>query len=335
MSSEPKALALRERCRAITSSSRRCRNHAIDARGFCRVHAGPARISTRATAETRPPEAILHQRIAGFADFLRRRLLGDYEVDEFGFDTDLVEEVLHPIAMGLYHHWWRVTTLGVENVPSVGSALLVGNHSGTVPFDAVMMQFGLLEEHPSRRHVRLIGADLVWQFPVVSHLARKGGNAVAIQEDTVRLLRAGELVGVFPEGYKGVGKPFSERYRLQRFGRGGFVEVALKTQTPIIPVAIVGAEEIYPLIANLKPLARALGFPYFPVTPFFPALGLLGLVPLPTKWFIEFGDPIPTDGYPPDAFEDTMTVFDLTDRVRDTIQQMLNRNLAARRGVFG
>lgn len=335
MSSQPSAVAARDRCRAITSSSKRCRNHAIDSRGFCRIHAGPARASVPSVREDRPPEAILHERISGFVDFLRRRLLGDYEVDEFGFDTDLVEEVLHPIAMGLYHHWWRVTTLGVENVPSSGAALLVGNHSGTVPFDAVMMQYGLLEEHPSRRHVRLIGADLVWQFPVISHLARKGGNAVAIQEDTLRLLRAGELVGVFPEGYKGVGKPYSERYRLQRFGRGGFVEVALKTRTPIIPVAIVGAEEIYPLIANLKPLARALGFPYFPVTPFFPALGPLGLLPLPTKWFIEFGDPISTEDYPPDAFEDTMTVFDLTDRVRDTIQQMLNRNLAARRGVFG
>ncbi|MEO7804637.1 MAG: lysophospholipid acyltransferase family protein [Actinomycetota bacterium] len=284
--------------------------------------------------DQRPPEGILVERIQGFIDFARRRLLGDYEVDEFGFDLELTEELLYPIAMGLYRHWWRVTTIGVENVPSRGAGLLVANHSGTLPWDALMMKFGLLGEHPARRHVRLLAADLAVSMPFVSHLARKSGNTVAIEEDSLRLLRAGELVGVFPEGYKGVGKPFSERYKLQRFGRGGFVEVALRAKVPIVPVAIVGAEEIYPMIANLKPLARLFGFPYFPITPFFPALGALGMIPLPSKWMIEYGEPISTEDYAPDAFEDTMVVFDLTDRVRDAVQQMLTRNLAARKGVF-
>ncbi len=325
---------LKDRCRAIASSGRRCRNHAVDERGFCRVHAGPRRHLQHAAPDRRSPEALFEERVRGLIDFARRRLLGDYEVDEFGFDRELTETILQPIAMLMYNHYWRVTTIGIENVPATGPALLVANHSGTVPWDAAMMKFGLLQEHPARRHVRLLAADLAVSMPFMSHLARKTGNTVAIEEDSLRLLEAGELVGVFPEGYKGVGKPFAQRYRLQRFGRGGFVTLALKAKVPVIPVAIVGAEEIYPMIGNLKGLARLLGFPYFPVTPFFPALGPLGAIPLPSKWTIEYGEPIQMDSFGEDAFEDAMLVFDLTDRIRDTIQQMLNRNLAARSGTF-
>ena len=146
---------------------------------------------------------------------------------------------------------------------------------------------------------------------------------MACNEDAERLLNAGELVGVFPEGFKGIGKPFSERYKLQRFGRGGFVSAALRTGAPIVPVSIVGAEEIYPMIGNVKSLARVLGFPYLPVTPLFPALGPLGLVPLPSKWIIEFGEPFDTAHLGPAAADDPMLVFDLTDQVRETIQQNL------------
>lgn len=332
--SEPAASPSRERCRAITTAGRRCRNYAMDERGFCNVHAEPRRITRPGDPERRSPEAMFEERMRHLGRFLRRRLLGDYRVDSFGFDREMTEEVFHPLAMGLYHYYWRVTTLGVENVPSSGPALVVANHSGTLPWDGVMLQFGLREEHPSARYLRLIGANLVFQTPLISHLARKSGSAVAHKDDTMRLLGEGELVGVFPEGFKGVGKGWKERYRLQRFGRGGFVETALKAQVPIIPTAIVGAEEIYPMIANFKPLARLLGVPYFPITPFFPALGPLGAIPLPTKWFIEFGEPIAADSYAPGSHEDTMLVFELTDRVRDTIQQMINRNLAARRGLF-
>jgi 1-acyl-sn-glycerol-3-phosphate acyltransferase len=149
------------------------------------------------------------------------------------------------------------------------------------------------------------------------------------------LLGAGEVVGVWPEGFKGIGKPFSERYRLQRFGRGGFVAAALRTKSPIIPTSIVGAEEIYPMIGNAKLLARLFGLPYFPITPTFPWLGPLGAIPLPSKWFIHFGEPIPTDGFPEGAAEDPMLVFDLTDRVRERIQQQLYDLLAKRPSVFG
>src|SRR5436190_1914243 len=158
-------------------------------------------------------------------------------------------------------------------------------------------------------------------MPVVAQMARKMGSTLACDEDAHRLLRSGELVGVFPEGYKGVGKGWKNRYRLQRFGRGGFVETALRERVPIVPVAIVGSEETYPMLADLRPLARLFGLPYFPVTPTFPLLGPAGLFPLPSKWTIEFGPPILTDVYPEDAWQDAMLLFELTDRIRDTIQQ--------------
>jgi 1-acyl-sn-glycerol-3-phosphate acyltransferase len=268
-------------------------------------------------------------------EFLARRLLGEYEVDEFGHDPDLVEHVLAPLLRPLYRHWWRVETSGLEHVPASGPALVVGNHAGTLPFDALMVALALLDEHPAHRSLRMLAADLAFDLPIVAPLARKSGNTLACAEDATRLLEAGELVGVWPEGYKGLGKPYRERYQLQRFGRGGFVEVALRTGAPIVPVAVVGSEEIYPMVANLRRLARLLGFPYFPVTPTFPALGPLGAIPLPSKWLIEFCPPIETAQLGPDAVLDPMVLFDLTDQVRDTIQQTVHKNLLARRGLFG
>ncbi len=267
--------------------------------------------------------------------FLARRLAGDYRVDEFGYDKELVDHVLAPVLRPLYQRWWRVRTVGLEHVPASGPALVVGNHAGTLPFDAMMVAMAVHDEHPAHRILRMLAADLAFTLPLVAPLARKSGNTLACEEDAKRLLRAGELVGVWPEGYKGLGKPFRERYRLQRFGRGGFVELALRTGAPIVPVAVVGSEEIYPMVANLRRLARLLGLPYLPVTPTFPLLGPLGAVPLPSQWLIEFCPPIETAGYGPDAVLDPMVVFDLTDQVRDTIQRTLHKNLAARGSVFG
>jgi 1-acyl-sn-glycerol-3-phosphate acyltransferase len=266
--------------------------------------------------------------------FLRRRLTGDYEVDEFGFDPHLTGTMLAPLARLLHERWWRVDWVAMENVPAEGPALLVSNHAGTLPWDAIVLKFGVLDRHPARRHVRLLAADLVFRLPFVGALARKSGNTLACEEDALRLLQRDEVLGVFPEGYKGVGKPWRERYRLQRFGRGGFIELALRAKAPIVPVAIVGSEEIYPLITGARPLARALGLPYFPVTPFFPWLGPLGMIPLPSKWIVEFGEPLATEGYPDDAWQDGLTILELTERVREEIQTMLQRNLAARRSVF-
>jgi 1-acyl-sn-glycerol-3-phosphate acyltransferase len=300
----------------------------------------------------------IEERVAAALVFLRRRLTGDYVVDDLGFDAELTEALL-PVLRPLYRSWFRVEVRGIENVPATGGALVVANHSGAIALDAVMTQLAVHDEHPAHRHLRLLGADLVFALPVIGELARKTGATLASNADAARLLRAGELVGVWPEGFKGVGKPFSERYKLQRFGRGGFVSAALATKVPIVPCSIVGAEEIYPMIGNAKTLARLLGLPYLPVTPTFPWLGLLGLVPLPSKWIIEFGTPIDTathtvsaglgwpdqpparepsddevDSLDPSDAVDPMVVFDLTDRVRETIQQTLYALLARRRSVF-
>jgi len=267
-------------------------------------------------------------------EFLRRRLTGEYEVDEFGFDAEFTDSVLMSPLRPIFKHWFRVEVRGLENVPDEGGALVVANHSGTVAFDSLMTQLALLDEHPARRNLRMLGADLVFRTPFLSELARKGGHTLACQPDAERLLKSGELVGVWPEGFKGIGKPFSQRYTLQRFGRGGFVAAAIRTGTPIIPTSIVGAEETYPMLGNATWLARALGLPYFPLTPTFPWLGPLGMVPLPSKWIIEFGEPIRTDELEPSAADDPLLVFNLADEVKETIQQSLYRLLVDRNGAF-
>lgn len=276
----------------------------------------------------------MERTLARLVAFLRRRLTGDYSVDDFGFDQDLTENILLPLARPLYNSWFRVDARGVGNIPADGPALLVANHAGTIPLDGLMLNLAVHDEHPAQRFVRLLGADLVFSTPVVGQLARKTGATLACTPDAERLLGQGELVGVFPEGFKGVGKGWKQRYRLQRFGRGGFVMSAIRAQVPIIPTSIVGSEETYPMIANIKPLARALGLPYLPITPLFPLLGLLGIVPLPSKWTIDFGTPVETTHLGVAAADDPMVVFELADQIRETIQQTLYTLLGERPGVF-
>ncbi len=336
----------RIRCRATTSSGRPCRNYAIRGSDYCKIHTSeessrsshPSGLKRATHDEVVASSSDAHEEAltdgGGIQAWIRRRLAGDYPVDDFGYDPELARGLLLQLARPLYENYFRIKTLGMERIPNSGPALIVANHSGTVALDALMLQYAVATEHPQKRAIRNMAADLVFRLPFVGPLARKTGSALANDEDALELLRRGELVGVFPEGFKGVGKGWRERYKLQRFGRGGFMEIALKSRVPIIPVAIIGAEEAYPMIADAKLLARALGFPYFPITPTFPLLGPLGLIPLPSKWRIEIGDPIPLDDYPEDAAEDAMLVFDLTDRVRDTIQQMLYRGLNARKGIF-
>ncbi|OLF15765.1 lysophospholipid acyltransferase family protein [Actinophytocola xanthii] len=265
-------------------------------------------------------------------EFLRHRLTGDYPVDEFGFDPEFTDTVLLPPMRAIFEKWFRVTVTG--SLPAGTGAMVVANHSGTVPWDAAMTAVAVHDVHPEHRHLRMLGADLLFKVPVLADIARRSGQTLACRADAVRLLRSGEVVGVWPEGFKGIGKPFRDRYRLQRFGRGGFVATALRAEVPIIPCSIVGAEEIHPKIGELRPLARLLGLPYFPVTPLFPLLGPLGAIPLPTKWTIHFGEPVRTDLAGPGADQDQALVLDIADRVRDTIQTTLDRAVAARPGIF-
>ncbi|MBJ7400199.1 lysophospholipid acyltransferase family protein [Mycolicibacterium sp.] len=276
----------------------------------------------------------LTQRIAGVADFIRKRLTGDYTVDEFGFDPQYNDAVVLPALRFFYDRWFRVEVSGIENLPDTGAGLIVANHAGTLPFDGPMLSVAVRDHHPVHRDLRLLAADIVFDMPVVGPIARRAGHTMACSTDANRLLAAGELTAVFPEGYKGLGKPFRDRYKLQRFGRGGFVSAALRAKAPIIPCSIVGSEEIYPMLADVKLLARVLGVPYFPVTPLFPLAGPLGLVPLPSKWHIAFGAPVDTSDYDDTAADDPMITFEITDEVRETIQQTLFVLLGQRRNTF-
>ena len=274
-------------------------------------------------------------RVADVLEFARRQLDGESEVDQFGFDPEFNSRVLMPMARVLYQRWFGVQMRGLAHVPDAGPALVVANHSGTLPVDAVMLQAGLHDEHPAHRNLRLLGADLVYEIPLLGPIARKGGHTRACPANAHVLLRSGEVVGVFPEGFKGTGKPFTDRYQLRRFGRGGFAVSAIRAGVPIVPCAIVGAEEIYPLLGNARPVAELLGLPYFPITPLFPWLGPIGAVPLPSKWIIEFCPPVPTCDYEPGSENDPAVIADLTGRVRGTIQRKLDDLLAERGPAFG
>jgi 1-acyl-sn-glycerol-3-phosphate acyltransferase len=262
-----------------------------------------------------------------------RRLEGDYQEDEWGFDEEFAE-LIYPFFEFLYERWWRVRVTGVHHVPGHGRAMLAGNHAGILPWDATMISVALMREHPLPRYARFLVLNWAFDLPWVSVVMRKVGGVVASPHNALRLLEQDELVAVFPEGVKGTSKPFGQRYRLQRFGRGGFVEIALRSGAPIVPVAVVGSEEIYPKLGEARFLARLIGAPFFPLTPTFPWLGPLGAVPLPSKWRIEFCQPIETAQYGPEGASDRALVFELSERVRDTIQQTLYQNLVRRGPAF-
>jgi 1-acyl-sn-glycerol-3-phosphate acyltransferase len=267
------------------------------------------------------------------ADIVKRRFTGEYDTDAWGMDWEFYESVV-PLLTFLYSVYWRVETTGVDNIPRDGRALLVSNHSGQLPWDGAMIGAAVWNEHPSQRLVRCLYGPWFATVPFLSAIFIKMGHAVGTVANGSRLLGQDELVAVFPEGSKGAGKLFRERYQLADFGRGGFVKMALSTQTPILPVAVVGAEETYISIAKSPTLARLSGVPFFPITPTFPWLGPLGLVPLPTKWYVDFGEPIPADEYGPDAASDLMLIARLRDQVRDNVQEMVHLRLAQRRSVF-
>ncbi len=287
----------------------------------------PVGAAERAAAEL---PARLRARFEGAA----RRLRGEYAEDPWGFDEQFAEAV-RPLFEFLFDGYWRVDATGVENVPAAGRALLVANHAGSLfPFDASMAAVAIREQHPAHRWTRFMVLDWAFVLPYLSAFMRRVGGVPAKPENATSLLERDQLVIAFPEGVKGTGKPFSQRYRLQRFGRGGFIEVALRTRSPIVPVAIVGSEEIYPKLAESGPLARLIGAPFVPITPTFPLLGPLGLVPLPSKWRMEFGEPIDLSGHGPEDAEDRRLVFELSERVRETVQEMLYENLVARGSAF-
>jgi len=248
--------------------------------------------------------------------------------DAFGLDVVFRRRML-PAVRFLFERYWRVEVSGARHVPADGPALLVANHSGALPFDGVMIVTAV--EMFCGRTVRFLYDRFVENIPPVASFYRKVGGAVASRENAVKLLDAGELVLIFPEGVSGVAKSFGDRYRLRPFGPG-FARLALATDAPIVPLAVVGAEEIYPLVGRAEGVVKRLGVPYVPITPFFPLLGLLGTLPLPTKWFMHFGKSM---RIPPTEAEGRWQRARLESRrMRRTIQSMVMRLRARRRSVF-
>jgi 1-acyl-sn-glycerol-3-phosphate acyltransferase len=265
----------------------------------------------------------------------KRLLIGHIpsDVDDFGRDQEFIDRI-RPLSEFLFEKYWRISVEGLENVPSEGPCLLVSNHSGQLPFDAWMIQYAVQELHPAGRLVRFLIEDWFTRLPFLSSSFRKMGQVRGSQDNAARLLQRGEIVGIFPEGVKGLEKSYRNRYHLQRFGRGGSIRLAMKTRAPVLPVAVLGAEETYPVLFTSGFVANMLRMPYFPVTPLFPWLGPLGLLPLPSKWRIRFGERIPLGEFSPGAWEDDILVNTLNEDVRQTIQEMLSEMVQQRRSLF-
>jgi 1-acyl-sn-glycerol-3-phosphate acyltransferase len=254
--------------------------------------------------------------------------LNEFAFDEYGLSPDWVRRNALPMAL-IYRYYFRAETVDIDRVPS-GPVLLVANHAGQLPFDGMMLGASMLLEAEPPRIARPMAEYWVSELPWVSVAAARMGAMVGTPQNCVSMLEAGECVMVFPEGVRGMNKLYSQRYQLQRFGLG-FVRLALQTGTPIVPVSIVGSEEQQPGLANLSSVARLLGMPALPITPTFPLLGPLGLLPMPVKYHIYFGEPLRFEG---DPSGDDRHIQERVDIVKAAIMQGFERGLAARRGVF-
>jgi 1-acyl-sn-glycerol-3-phosphate acyltransferase len=255
------------------------------------------------------------------------------DVDDFGLDPTYQERA-RPWLDALHRRWFRTKVHGLEHVPAAGRGLLVANHAGALPWDGLMLQTAIRLEHPTHREVRWLTEDVIAHSPFLGAITNRLGAVRACPENAERLLVRGKLVAVFPEGEKGLGKPWAKRYEIQRFGRGGFVKLALRTRTPIVPVGIVGSEETHPLLFRTDRWARLLGVPFLPVTPTFPWLGPLGLVPLPSRWVIRFGAPIDLSDEPAGSEHDPVRVQHLGEEVRSAVQALVKRGLEERPRAF-
>lgn len=253
-------------------------------------------------------------------------------LDRHGMDPRFAER-LAPVVDLLYSVWWRVEVRNIAAVPASGPALVVANHAGVVPWDAFVLRHALRRDHPGHRELRPLLDDRECALPVVGAAAIRAGAVRASPDAAERILAAGELVGIFPEGSAGARKPWRDRYRIQRFGRGGFVKVALRARAPIVPCAIVGSEEASPGISRAGWLAERLGMPLLAGTPVL-RLPAAALLPLPSRWSLRFGAPVDTQAPGPAAADDPGIVNELTERVRSSIQEMLDEDLAARAAVF-
>jgi 1-acyl-sn-glycerol-3-phosphate acyltransferase len=254
--------------------------------------------------------------------------LNEFGFDPYGLNPESWRRMLLPVVL-LYRYYFRVETFGIERVPA-GRVLVIANHAGQLPFDGMMLGTSLLLEAEPPRIARAMGEYWIPSLPWVSIAAARTGALVGTPSNCAHMLENGECVMVFPEGVRGMNKRYAERYQLQRFGLG-FMRLALETRTPIVPVGIVGSEEQQPGFANLGRLGRLLGMPAFPITATFPWLGPLGLLPMPVKYRLHFGEPLHFEG---DSTDDDALIEQKVERVKSAISELLEHGRRERRGVF-
>jgi 1-acyl-sn-glycerol-3-phosphate acyltransferase len=266
-------------------------------------------------------------------DMVRRRFKGEYETDEWGMDWEVLE-LVRPMLDFLYKVYWRVETQGIENIPDYERALLVSNYSGEMPWDSMMIMTAVLNEHPAQRLVRSLYPEWMPKLPYLSSALVKMGQSLASVENGKKLLDQDELVCVYPEAGRDFSKTYKDRYELKRFRTSDFVKMAVLTGSPLIPVSVVGAEDSYVPLAQIPIPEEFESFPHFPVTVRFPWLGLFGAVPIPSKWYIDFGKPILMDGYSESDAEDPVFISRFADKTRDVIQSMVSERTVNRRSVF-
>ncbi len=250
---------------------------------------------------------------------------GEVPYDRFGFSPDVTKNAF-PWFQALYRYYFRVKSAGHENIPKSGPALLVGNHGGLLPFDAAMGVVDCLLHTDPPRLARAVVDRWAGSLPWVNIFYARVGQVIGTRENFGDLLDDGQIVLVFPEGMDGVRKPITQRYRLQRF-RVGFIEHALRARAPIVPVAFLGSDDQAPILYDFKAVARRLGLPAIPITPTFPLLGPLGLLPYPVGYRIVYGEPLPFhERFGPEGADDARLVRYLANQVRRTVQQLIDKN---------
>jgi len=253
--------------------------------------------------------------------------------DKFGYEPETAL-LAYAVMQYVYTYWFRTESFGIENIPKEGRAIIVPNHSGVIPIDGAMIAIDVLKKTNPPRIMRSVVEYFAATFPFINTFFYRCGQVIGVRKNFKELLEGEELVCVFPEGAKGPGKPFSQRYKLIKFNVG-FLELALENRAPIIPCAVIGSEEQAPMLADLKPIAKAFGFPYFPITVQFPWLGPLGLLPLPVKYYIYYGKPLHLyKDYPSDTVNDPDKIVELVEIVKSEVAGLISKGLKARKSLF-
>lgn len=269
------------------------------------------------------------------SEWLKKLKIKDagFGYDIFGFEPESAF-IAYYFFNFFYKYWFRVESTGIENIPATGRAILTPNHSGTLPIDYIMIAIDIIKKMKPPRIARGVVDHFAGALPFINTMIYRCGSVIGSRKNTEYLLKNDDIIIIFPEGTKGIGKPFTQKYKLVRFNVG-FVELALKTRSPIVPVAVIGAEEQAPQLFKIKWLGRLFGFPYIPVTPTFPLLGVFGLIPLPVKYHIYYGKPFYfSKKYSPRDAQDPEKVRMLANIVQDAVQELINNGLKRRKGIF-